>query len=114
MKITHYSFGKIVIDGNEYTQDIIVFPDKVFPSWWRKEGHSLCMEDLAEVLKSNVNILVIGTGAYERMHVPLSLIEELKNRGIECFVRSTEKAVALFNQFLSEGKSVAGAFHLTC
>lgn len=114
MKITHYSFGKIVVDGNEYTQDLIVFPNSIFPSWWRKQGHSLCMEDLAEVLKNNVNILVVGTGAYERMSVPTSLIEELRQKGIETFVRNTEKAVDLFNQLMDEGKNVAGAFHLTC
>ncbi|GAB5045985.1 Mth938-like domain-containing protein [Thermodesulfovibrio sp. TK110] len=114
MKITHYSFGKIVINGNEYAQDLIVFPDSVFPSWWRKQGHSLCMEDLAEVFKKDVKILVVGTGAYERMQVPQSLIEELKKRGIETFVYGTEKAVAVFNQLLAEGKAVAGAFHLTC
>lgn len=114
MKITHYSFGKIVINGNEYTQDIIVFHDSVFPSWWRKQGHSLCIEDLGEVLKKDVKILVVGTGAYERMQVPQSLIEELKQRGIETFVYETEKAVAVFNQLLAEGKAVAGAFHLTC
>lgn len=114
MKITHYSFGKMVVNGNEYTQDLIVFPDSVFPSWWRKQGHALCMEDLAEVLKKDIKILVIGTGAYERMQVPQILIEELKERGIETFVSNTEKAVAIFNQLLNEGKSVAGAFHLTC
>ncbi|WP_059177115.1 Mth938-like domain-containing protein [Thermodesulfovibrio aggregans] len=114
MKITHYSFGKIVVDGTEYTKDLIVFPDAVIPSWWRKEGHSLCIEDLNEVFTKDIKILVVGTGAYERMQVPQSLIEELKQRGIETIVSATEKAVALFNQLLSEGKAVAGAFHLTC
>lgn len=114
MKITHYSFGKIIIDNNEYTADLIVFPDSIYPSWWRKEGHGLCMEDLAEVLKRDINVLVIGTGAYGRMKVTEALIKELKKKGIETFVGDTEKAVALFNQFLNEGKKVAGAFHLTC
>ncbi|MEN2994295.1 MAG: Mth938-like domain-containing protein [Thermodesulfovibrio sp.] len=114
MKITHYSFGKMVVNGNEYTQDLIVFTDSVFPSWWRKEGHSLCMEDLVEVFKKDVKILVVGTGAYGKMKVDESLIEELKNKGIETYVRETDKAVSLFNQFLDEGKKVAGAFHLTC
>uniref|UniRef100_A0A7C4AJK0 Uncharacterized protein n=1 Tax=Thermodesulfovibrio aggregans TaxID=86166 RepID=A0A7C4AJK0_9BACT len=114
MKISYYSFGKIIVNGNEYTSDIIVFPDSVYPSWWRKEGHSLCMEDLAEVLKKDINVLIVGTGAYGRMKVPESVINELKKKGIETFVIDTEKAVALFNQFLNEGKKVAGAFHLTC
>ncbi|HOA83807.1 MAG TPA: Mth938-like domain-containing protein [Thermodesulfovibrio thiophilus] len=114
MTITHYSFGKIVVNGNEYTADLIVFPDSVFPSWWRKQGHFLCMEDLAEVFKRDIDILIVGTGTYEKMVVPESLIDELRSKGIETFVSDTEKAISLFNQFVQEGKKVAGAFHLTC
>lgn len=114
MKIKHYSFGKMLIDETEYTADLIVFPNKVFPNWWRKQGHSLCMEDLTEVFKEDIDILVVGTGAYGRMQIPEELIEELKNRGIQTYVNLTDKAAQLFNELLKEGKKVAGAFHLTC
>ncbi|MEJ5227428.1 MTH938/NDUFAF3 family protein [Thermodesulfovibrio sp.] len=114
MKINHYSFGKVIVENKEYTADLIVFPDSLYPSWWRKEGHGLCMSDLEEVLKRDIKILVIGTGAYEKMKVPEELIEELKEKGIETYVSDTEKAVSIFNKFLEEGKKVAGAFHLTC
>ncbi len=112
--ITHYSFGKVIIDKKEYTADLIVFPDSISPSWWRKEGHGLCLEDLSEVLKKDIKYLVVGTGAYGRMKVSESLIAELKAKGIETYVMETDKAISLFNQFLGEGKKVAGAFHLTC
>lgn len=112
--ITHYSFGKIVIGKQEYTSDLIVLPDTTLPSWWRKEGHGLCLEDIEEVLKKDINYLVVGTGAYGRMKVPESLIEKLKAQGIETYVMETDKATALFNQLIKEGKKVAGAFHLTC
>ncbi len=114
MKISLYSFGKIVINGIEYTSDLIVFQNEIFPSWWRKEGHSLCIEDLVEVIKRDVEILVVGTGAYGKMRVPESLIEELKDKGIETYIAETDKAVSLFNGFTEQGKKVAGAFHLTC
>ncbi len=114
MKISHYSFGKIIVDEKEYTSDLIVFPDSLLPSWWRKEGHSLCMEDLTEVLKRDIKYLVVGTGAYGRMIVPESLIRELKSKGIEVYVMDTDKAVTLFNKMNQEDKRVAGAFHLTC
>jgi len=39
--IEHYSFGRIVIDGKEYTKDLIIYPDKIRANWWRKEGHKL-------------------------------------------------------------------------
>lgn len=114
MRINHYTFGKVTIDNKDYTADLIVFPDSIYPSWWRKEGHGLCMADLEEIFKRDINVLVVGTGAYGKMNVSESLINELKTKGIETYVRETDKAISLFNQFLEEGKKVAGAFHLTC
>ncbi|MCX8033831.1 MAG: Mth938-like domain-containing protein [Thermodesulfovibrio sp.] len=114
MKITHYSFGKVTIDNKEFTADLIVFSDSIYPSWWRKEGHGLCMEDLTEIFKKNINTLIVGTGAYGKMKVSETLINDLRAKGIETYVMETDKAVSLFNQFLEEGKNVAGAFHLTC
>jgi len=29
MKIDSYSFGRIVIDGQVYTSDVIIYPDRV-------------------------------------------------------------------------------------
>lgn len=114
MKISHYSFGKMVIDGVEYQADLIVFPNSIYKSWWRKEGHSLCLEDLTEVLKRDIEVLVVGTGAYGKMKVPESLISELRSRGIDVKVSETEKAVIQFNNLFEQNKKVAGAFHLTC
>lgn len=103
-----------MIDKNEYTADLIILPDRLYPSWWRKEGHGLCLADLEEVLKRDIDILVVGTGAYGRMRVPEELLKELKDRGIETYVTETDKAVLIFNRFIEEGKKIAGAFHLTC
>jgi len=114
MKITHYSFGKMIVNGNEYTSDLIILPDRIHQSWWRKEGHSLCIEDLAEIFKSDIDILVVGTGAYGRMRVSDEIINELKKKGIETYPEDTGKAVDLFNKLIEEGRKVAGAFHLTC
>jgi len=33
--IESYSFGQMVIDGQEYTSDLIIFPDRINSSWWR-------------------------------------------------------------------------------
>jgi len=62
MKINNYDFGRIVVDKKEYNRDLIVFADKVIPNWWRKEGHSLDVEDLKEVLRFNPEVIVVGTG----------------------------------------------------
>ena len=35
-QIESYSFGEVVIDGKRYRSDVIVFPDRVKPNWWRE------------------------------------------------------------------------------
>lgn len=36
-----YEFGRIVIDGKTYTDDIRIIDGKVLPKWWKTEGHFL-------------------------------------------------------------------------
>ncbi len=112
-RIDSYSFGRIVIDGTTYTKDVIIFPDRVFSPWWRKEGHNLCLDDLSEVLKAEPHILIIGKGYSGIMKVPRSVVEELRGRGIEVRAMKTTEAVELFNT-LSDRKKKVAALHLTC
>lgn len=112
MKITHYSFGNIQIDGKTYSKDVIIFPDHVFSPWWRKEGHALYEEDLSEVLSSNIRTLIIGTGYHGTMQVPQATLDFLKSKDIKTYVETTRKAVELFNKTSSE--NTAAALHLTC
>ena len=62
--IDSYSFGKIVVDGQSYTSDLILYPDKIDDKWWRKSGHLLLKEDLKDIIHFNPDILIVGTGAY--------------------------------------------------
>jgi hypothetical protein len=49
-RIDHYEFGRIVIDGRQETNDLIILPDRVVRNWWRQNGHALVLDDLVEVL----------------------------------------------------------------
>ncbi len=109
--IESYDFGRIVIDGRTYTRDVLIFPDRVLGSWWRKEGHSLSVEDLKEVLEFGPKTLVIGTGRSGLLKVKDETRERLESEGIEVIVESTGKACDVLN---SLGPNAAGAFHLTC
>lgn len=113
MYISDYGFGRIVIDGKTYTSDVIVYPDKVDPSWWRKEGHLLQEVDLSAVLGADPDIVIIGTGNMGVMKVPERTVSFLKAKGIKVFIEKTAKAVRIFNEESKKGKTV-GAFHLTC
>jgi hypothetical protein len=113
MTIGHYSFGRITVDGKTYTSDVIIYPEKVDSSWWRKEGHNLEISDLAGVIAAKPDVLIIGTGAYGVMKVPEKTISHLTSNGIEVYAEQTEKAVGLFNRLQKE-KRVIAALHLTC
>lgn len=114
MKINDYSFGRISIDGETYSSDVIIYPDRVKCPWRRTEGHVLSIPDLADVLGAPPRILVIGTGYYGRMKVPTETLEALREQGIEAHVGKTGHAVADFNRLSREYADIIAALHLTC
>lgn len=113
MHIDDYSFGRIVIDNKTYNSDVIIYPDRIEPSWWRKAGHCLQKEDLYDIVKARPDILVVGTGYSGMMKIPESTVNFLESNGIRLCMGKTGKAVELFNS-QPDGKKVIGAFHLTC
>jgi hypothetical protein len=50
MRIDSYRFGNIVIDGVNYSSDVIILGGIVQANWWRKRGHLLSAEDLQPVI----------------------------------------------------------------
>ena len=111
--IEKYDFGAMVVDGQKYAADLIIFPGRINPAWWRKEGHKLTREDLEDVLKEDLEALVVGTGFFGLMKVQEDVIEAARGSGLSLHVEKTKKAVEIFNQLCSQ-KRTAGAFHLTC
>ncbi len=111
--IDSYEFGKIVIDGRQYSSDLIIFPDHVKENWWRKSGHDVLAEDLGEAIAAKPEIIIIGTGKYGRARVPEETRRHLESLGIKLIVESTDRAVSTYNK-LSRVKKVIAALHLTC
>ncbi len=112
--IDTYSFGTIVIDGTTYSKDIIIYPDgRILHSWWRKTGHGLCMDDIAELIKSGPQIIIAGTGSPGLMKPEPGLKEILEQKGIAFTAIPSTEAMKLYNN--SCDKMLTGAcFHLTC
>jgi len=114
MRIDSYSFGVMKVEGAEYRTDLLVFPDRISPNWWRRQGHSLAVEDLDDVLGFKPDILVIGKGASGLMEIPASTKKVLQEEGIEVIAKNTGQAWPVFNEQVEKGRKVVGAFHLTC
>jgi hypothetical protein len=113
VRIDSYRFGEMTVDGKCYHHDLIVTEQAVFDSWWRKEGHALCLEDIKWLLDEPPDLLVVGQGDPGLMIVPDEVRAALRDRGMEVVVAPTLVAVGLFNTAAGTRK-VAGAFHLTC
>ncbi|MFO7891134.1 MAG: MTH938/NDUFAF3 family protein [bacterium] len=113
--IEKYSFGKIVINGRIYTNDVIICPDKVIEKWWRKSVHYLNIEDIQNTIeRENPQIVVIGTGKFALMKVSPDVKNYLKHKEIEYYIKSSGKAVEIYNKKKEDTDKAIGAFHLTC
>jgi hypothetical protein len=111
-RLEDYSFGRVVADGDAQTRDLIVLPNRVVTDWWRRDGHSLAMDDLDEVLDELPERLVLGCGAHGRLRPDPAVIDALERRGVAVEALPTDEAVRRYNE-LDERKTAA-ALHLTC
>jgi len=111
--IDAYSFGRIRIDGRDYTSDVIIYPGRVDASWWRRQGHLLQLADLADVLREPPEVLVVGTGASGVMKVTPEVEEIAAELGIRLLVRRSPEACQEYNRLHRESRTVA-CLHLTC
>ena len=111
-RLEDYSFGRLVIDGDEHRRDVIVLPRRVVSDWWRRDGHSLHIEDLDAVLDELPPRLVVGCGAHGRLAPDPAALRALAERGIDVEVLPTEEAVRRYGEL--DERRTAAALHLTC
>jgi hypothetical protein len=111
-ELSEYSFGSLTVDGERHTRDLIVLPDRVVAEWWRREGHSLAIEDLDEVIDELPDRLILGCGAYGRLEPPPAVLDQLRARGVEVEAMPTAEAVRRYGEL--DPKRTAAALHLTC
>jgi hypothetical protein len=107
-----YSFGSLTVDGERHTRDLIVLPDRVVRDWWRREGHSLAIEDLDQVIDKLPDRLILGCGAHSRLEPPAAVLEQLRARGVEVEALPTAEAVRRYGEL--DPARTAAALHLTC
>ncbi len=112
--IDSYGFGYITINGKRYTNDVIVFSDRVEDNWWRKQGHRLQVKDIETIVEEKPEVLVVGSGYYGLVKIPAETIEYLKSKGVELIAQKTRDACTTYNRLVESRKKVIAALHLTC
>jgi hypothetical protein len=99
----------------ELKRDVIVLPNRVLSDWWRRDGHSLVIEDLADVLDELPERLIVGCGYAGRLEPDPSVVEALAKRGVEVEALPTPDAVDRFGELeAKDPAAIAAALHLTC
>jgi hypothetical protein len=111
-KVGDYRFGHPVVDGREETRDVIVLPHRVVSNWWRRDGHSLVLEDLEDVLGELPERLIVGTGASSHMRPDPLMLDHLRACGVHVECLPTDRAVVRFGEL--DPARTAAALHLTC
>ncbi len=111
--IESYNFGKIIINSKEYNSDIIIYKNSIDDKWWRRESHNLRIEDIKKIFDNKPEVLIIGTGCFGLMKVPLELIKHLESNNIEVIIKKTKDACDDYN-LLHQKKNIVAALHLTC
>ena len=114
LEIQDFSFGKMVISGKTYTKDLKIGGDTIIFPWWRKEGHRVVLEDVEDLLKHDIEILILGQGEPGMMKSDISLKNYLKNKKITLIEKPTKDAISEFNTLIRKGRKIAAGFHLTC
>jgi hypothetical protein len=112
MAITHYSFGKIIIDGKTFENDVAILPDKTIKRWRAKVRHAIQLVDVKDLIDESSATLIIGIGANKRCDISNDIIDYAESKGVRLEVLDTYEAVRLFNTFPKEGLSAC--FHLNC
>ena len=107
-------FGRIVIDGRIYASDLIIYPDgHIEDSWHRQNGHMLSIDDINQLIASEPEIIVAGTGIFGRMKPERDLEKLLHRMDIRFISKPNKKAMKLYNE-LSPTTVTGACFHLTC
>jgi hypothetical protein len=116
MRISHFAFGVLEIDGVTYEHDVVIDDGEIQK---RKKKASKKFRDsfghtplsLEENLPWRCSRLVIGTGAYGRLPVMDDVKREAEERGVKLIVLPTAEAIEVLKKGRRETNAV---LHVTC
>ncbi len=116
MRIAHFAFGDLEIDGVTYDYDVVIDrgeiqkrKKKASKKFRDAFGHTPLSVD--ENIPWQCTHLVIGTGAYGRLPVMEDVRREADARGVELIVLPTAEAIEVFKK---RPRKTNAVFHVTC
>jgi uncharacterized protein len=111
--IEAYDDARIRINGRDYTGGLAVTAERVVLDWGPERIDELDARHVAELLASEPQVVVIGTGTRQQFPEP-SLYVALLERGIGVEIMDTGAACRTYNILVSEGRRVVAALLPAC
>ena len=94
-----------------YQSTIAITSDEVFDSWCDRDVSELQCEDFADLLATEPEIVILGTGQ-SNVFVPRELVFAFARRNVGLEVMNTKAAARTFNVLAGEGRKVAAVLYL--
>jgi len=116
MRISHFAFGALEIDGVTYAHDVVIDRGEIHE---RKKKASKRFRDafghtplsLEENIPWRCTRLVIGTGAYGRLPVMDDVKRKAEKRGVKLIVLPTAEAIEVLEK---RPRNTNAVLHVTC
>lgn len=105
-RIEGYAPGRIVIDGRDYSEGLILSPERIITGWGPARAADLSGEHLADLIALRPQVIIIGTGARQIFPDPRVLQTALA-QGLGVEIMDTGAACRTFNLLMAEGRNVA-------
>ena len=106
-----FSYGAVVVGGQQYRESLIVTPKEIFDYWPPKTLDDITQDDLETIIALEPELILIGTG--DKLKFPMSSILEgvaTANLGIEFM--DSRAACRTYNILASENRRVAAGIIL--
>ncbi len=109
--ITHYEPGTLTIQGQRYTQNMVLSPQHIAIDWPCTDISQLNEAACQALLALQPEVIIIGTGLKLRFP-PIHALRPLVEAGIGYEIMDTRNACATFNVLLTEGRQVVAGLIL--
>ena len=105
------SATEILIGNQVWSEPVALTGDGVLDDWTPAPIETLSIEDLAPLIETNPELIVVGTGS-EQVLPNRELMFAMARQGIGLEMMDTPAAARTFNVLISEGRSVAAVLYL--
>lgn len=101
----------IVVGGRELSRSFLLAPEALQPEWRPDSLDAIDAAAVEEILALNPAVVLLGTGARQRLPSP-ALLGAFLTRGVGLEAMDNAAAARTFNLLAAEGRRVVAAFLL--